>query len=193
MGHTCGGECERRIFNHLHHLSNAAEYTDSQLIGMAAVRWAEGMVSGGSVAAPRRWGRIARRAWRIAPLILLLIVSLLLFFFITARVMRGIREARNDELVRNGAAVGVRPWMTIPYIARAYGISENDLFAALNMTPSERTRRAPLAALAEHNGRNLNADITTLDALITARHPLPPPSSPPPQPPKPSQPPGKNP
>ena len=118
-------------------------------------------MSGGSVAAPRRWRRIARRAWRIAPLILLLIVSLFLFFFITARVVRGIQEARNDARVRNGAAVGVRPWMTIPYIARAYGIPESDLFAALNLTPTERTRRAPLGALAEHNGRNLDADIAT--------------------------------
>lgn len=141
-------------------------------------------MSGGSVAAPRRLSRIARRAWRVAPLLLLLLLSLLLFFSITARVVRGVREARNDELVRNGTAVGVRPWMTIPYIARAYGIPESDLFTALNLTPSERTRRAPLGALAEHNGRNLDADIATINALIAARHaaprnPSPPPSQPP--------------
>jgi hypothetical protein len=143
----------------------------------------EETVSGGSVAAPRR------RAWRIAPLVLLLLISLVLFFIITARVMRGIQEARNDAQVRNGAAVGVRPWMTIPYIARAYGIPESDLFAALNLTPTDRTRRAPLGALAEHNGRNIEADIATINALITARNATPrEPLSP--QPPQPSHPPG---
>ena len=155
-------------------------------------RGEEGTVSGGSVAAPGRRGRIARRAWRIVPILLLLIVSLFLFVFITARVMRGIREARNDEMVRNGAAVGVRPWMTIPYIARAYGLPQNDLFVALNLTPSERTRRAPLGALAEHNGRNLDADIATINALIAARHATP--RSPlPQQPPPPPRPSGGNP
>jgi len=149
-------------------------------------------VSGGSVAAPRRWGRIARRARRIAPLILLLLVSLFLFFFITARVVRGIKEARNNAQVRNGAAVGVRPWMTIPYIARAYGIPESDLYAALNMTATERTRRAPLGALAEHNGRNVDADIATINALLVARHATP--NAPiPQQPPLPPKPPGGNP
>ena len=141
-------------------------------------------MSGGSVATPRRRGRFARRAWRVAPLILLLLLSLFLFFFISARVVRGVREARNDERVRNGAAVGVRPWMTIPYIARAYGIPENELFTTLNLSPSERTRRAPLGALAEHNGRNLDADIATLNALIAARQATPRnPQPPSPQPP----------
>ncbi len=126
-----------------------------------------------------------RRAWRIAPLVLLLILSLFLLFVISARVARGIREARNDERVRNGAAVGVRPWMTIPYIARAYGIPESDLFTALNLAPSQRTRRAPLGVLAEHNGRNLDADIATINRLIAAHQATPrnPPSPQPPQPP----------
>jgi hypothetical protein len=188
-GESRGG---RRLANDRHHRCCAAEYTDPQWMTVAATRREEGMVSGGSVAAPGRWGRIARRAWRIAPLILLLFVSLFLFFSITARVVRGVREARNDELVRNGAAVGVRPWMTIPYIARAYGLPEGDLYAALNLTPSERTRRAPLGALAEHSGRNLDADIATINALIAARHATP--RAPrPPQPPRPSPAPGGNP
>ena len=54
------------------------------------------------------------------------------------------------------------------------------------------TRRAPLGALAEHNGRNIDADIATLNALITARHATP--NAPlPPQPPQPPKPPGGNP
>jgi hypothetical protein len=115
----------------------------------------------------------------------------MLLFFITARVVRAVLEARNAEQVRNGAAIGVRPWMTIPYIARAHGIPEGELFDALGLIATERNRRAPLGALAEHNGRDLDADLATLNALIAERRAAPRAPTPP-RPPSP-QAPGGNP
>lgn len=137
-------------------------------------------MSGSSVAAAKRRARRARLAWRTIPLTALLLLSLFAFFFITARVVHAILEVRNAEQIRNGAAVGVRPWMTVPYIARAYGVPEADLFNALGLAPTEQNRRTPLGALAKHNGRNLDADIATLNAVLTERHATPRAPAPPP-------------
>jgi hypothetical protein len=142
-------------------------------------------LGGNSVAAPKRKLGRAQRIRRVIPLTILLLVALLAFFFIAARVARAVLEVRNAEQVRNGAEVGVRPWMTIPYIARAYGVPESDLYSVLGLTPSERERRAPLGAIAKRNGRNLDADLATLNTFLAERPPAPKapaPSAPPPPP-----------
>lgn len=141
-------------------------------------------MGGNSVAAPKRRPRGAQRARRVIPLAVLLLVALLAFFFVAARVARAVLEVRKAEQVRNGAEVGVRPWMTIPYIARAYGVPESELYNALGLTPNERDRRAPLGAIAKRKGRNLDADIATLNTLLAERQQAPrapaPPAPPPP-------------
>ena len=119
---------------------------------------------------------------------ILLILSLFAFVSVTARVVRAVREVRNAQQIRNGAEDGIRPWMTIPYIARAYGVPEADLFNLLNLTPTEQNRRAPLGALAKRNGRNLATDIAAINAYLAGRHatpraPAPPPGPHPPTPP----------
>lgn len=139
-----------------------------------------------SVAARKRRARGAERARRVIPLAILLLIALLAFFFIAARVAHAVLEIRNAEQVRNGTESGVRPWMTIPYIARAYGIPEVDLYNALGLVPTERERRAPLGAIAKRNGRDLDADIATLNALLAERQDAP-------RPPAPPTPPGRSP
>jgi hypothetical protein len=76
---------------------------------------------------------------------------------------------RNEQRIRAGEVVGVRPWMTIPYISRVYGIPEDELFRTLGVSNTERHRRAPLQAIARQEGRDLNADIAALNAVIDAR------------------------
>ncbi|MFN8540391.1 MAG: hypothetical protein U0232_23300 [Thermomicrobiales bacterium] len=80
---------------------------------------------------------------------------------------------RNEQRVRAGEAVGVRPWMTIPYIARVYGVPEDELFRALGIANTEQHRRVPLQVLAREERRDLSADIARLNAEIDARHPTP--------------------
>lgn len=139
-------------------------------------------MSDSSVTTPRRRTRRARRAWRAIPLAVLLLLSLFAFLFITTRVARAVLEVRNAEQVRNGAQTGVRPWMTIPYIARSYGVPEADIFNALALAPTEQNRRAPLGAIAKHNRRNLDADIATLNRFLAERHATPRAPAPPPPP-----------
>lgn len=127
--------------------------------------------------------RLSPRARRAMLLTALLVLSVGLLFRVGLRLMHTALEMRALRQVRAGEAVGVRPWMTVPYIAHTYGVPEEELFGALGLTPSRRTRRAPLRALAVQYGRDLDADLATLNATIDARRP--PPRSPPRQPPTP--------
>ncbi len=124
-------------------------------------------------AATGRRGRTGRRIRRALPLAILLLISLFLLVVVTGRATRAALEARNSQRVQAGEAVGVRPWMTIPYIASTYGVPEDALFAALNLTATAEHRRTPLRAIARREGRDLDADIAALNAAIDAGHPSP--------------------
>jgi hypothetical protein len=44
-------------------------------------------------------------------------------------------------------------WMTVPYVARAYGVPGQELFAALGIAPTENARRS-LDEIADRSGRD---------------------------------------
>jgi hypothetical protein len=115
-------------------------------------------------ARPRARGG-ARWLWAIL-LGLLIIVSTVVFLLLVARVARVVLEVRHGQQVQAGLATGVRPWMTLPYIARTYGVPEGDLCAALGVPDSGFYRRASLRAIARHDHRDTNADIAALNAVI---------------------------
>lgn len=120
---------------------------------------------------------LSPRARRTLPIVALLVLSLALLVVVGARSGRAFLEMRNRHRVQTGEAVGVRPWMTIPYIARTYHVPEDALFDALGLDDTPRNRRAPLQALAARHGRDLDADIAALNATIDARRgPRPPPT-----------------
>lgn len=120
---------------------------------------------------------LSPRARRTLPIVALLVLSLALLVVVGARSSRAFLEMRNRHRVQTGESVGVRPWMTIPYIARTYHVPEDVLFDALGLDDNPRNRRVPLQALAARHGRDLDADIATLNATIDARRgPRPPPT-----------------
>jgi hypothetical protein len=104
---------------------------------------------------------------------MLLVLATCLLAVVGVRAARTYQGMRNEERVQAGEAVGVRPWMTLPYISRIYGIPEDDLFHTLDLTITEQRRRLPLQALVRQEGRDLNADIAALNAAIDARRATP--------------------
>lgn len=120
---------------------------------------------------------LSPRARRIIPLAALLGLSIFLLLIVGFRVTRAYLEMRNLQRVHAGERIGVRPWMTVPYIAKTYNVPEDELFVALNLENTPRNRRAPLHALAARHGRDVHADLATLNAVLDARHgPRPPPT-----------------
>lgn len=115
-----------------------------------------------------------RRPWRVVPLAILLALAACLLTAASVRTVRSFQEVRNKRRIEAGEALGVRPWMTLPYIARAYDIPEGDLLAALDLPPDDEYRHAPLQAIARRHGRDLDADIAALNAAIDARRLAPP-------------------
>ncbi len=111
----------------------------------------------------------SRRARRAIPIAILLLLAACLLTIVGGRMVRAYQEVRNEQRVRQGEAIGVLPWMTIPYIARTYNVPEPDLYTALDLTPSRRNQKSPLQYIALREGHDLDADIATLNRLIDAR------------------------
>lgn len=121
--------------------------------------------------------RLSRRTRRIVLLTTLLVLSVVLFLIVGVRLTRSALEMRNQRRVQAGEMLGVRPWMTVPYIARTYHLPEDQIFQALNLNDTRRNRRTPLSVLAARDRRDLDADIATINALIDRRQsPRPPPT-----------------
>ena len=67
----------------------------------------------------------------------------------------------------------LRPWMSIPYIARSHHIPAHDLYQAAGLPPDRRDRR-PIGRIARQQGRPVDELIGRLETTIArdrAHHP----------------------
>ncbi len=113
----------------------------------------------------RRWG------WTEWLMLVGLVLSLAAVTFFAVRGLRQVPRRQVDE--------PIRPWMTVPYIARSYRVPSHVLYAALGLPATPRDRR-PLIAIARAQQRPVNELIADLDtAIVHARPPYP---TPPPDP-----------
>ena len=89
---------------------------------------------------------------------------------------------------RAGREEGIHPWMTLPYVARAYGVPPEVLFAAVGMPP-DSGRARPIGRIAREQHRPVGAVIADINAAIAQYYARPPemPAAPP-VPPAPSLP-----
>jgi hypothetical protein len=119
----------------------------------------------------------SRRVWAL----LIVLIGLGVMFFFGTRTLRAYRElayAQQNGLLDGTASVdAIKPWMTIRYIAVAYAVPEEYLYAQLNIPYNERRgpRRDALGELARRpapegdpnpNGDNLNDERAGIEALI---------------------------
>lgn len=116
------------------------------------------------------------RSVRTVLLIALLIVCFVLLVVVARQVVRNFLSVQNARRVQAGEPLGVRPWMTVPYIARTYGVPEEVLFAALALPATPRNRHAPLQLLAAREGQDQNHYVQLLNSAIDSwrrAHPTP--------------------
>ncbi len=91
-----------------------------------------------------------------------------------------VRAVHRFSHLRSGADEPIRPWMNVPYIARAYGVPPEILFDALGIAPeNEKRRPRPIEAIARSQNRPVSLLIDELQMAIDRYHLPPPPPSPP--------------
>jgi hypothetical protein len=110
---------------------------------------------------------------------------LILIAFVLAASFAGlfaVRTARHALYWSRHRDEAIRPWMSVPYVARSYRVPPHVLYRAINLTPAPRDRR-PLREVALEQGRPVEALAAELQTAIVAfrEHPerFPPPPPPP--------------
>lgn len=88
-----------------------------------------------------------RRVWAV----LIVLIGLWLMAFFGSRTLRAYREfeyAREQGLLNGTASVeAIQPWMTIRYIAVAYAVPEEYIYAKLDIPFDRRSEREPLGRI----------------------------------------------
>lgn len=108
-----------------------------------------------------------------------LLIALTTTGLFTARAVHRFSE------LRSGAGEPIRPWMSVPHIARANRVPPQLLFDTLQIPP-EHGKPRPIGAIARSQKRPVDLVIEELRLAIEHYHQQPPP---PPQPPAPAAPP----
>ena len=108
---------------------------------------------------------------------ILLCLALGATIFLAAQTVQAIQHFREQHALRLAGDVSVstiRPWMTIPYISRAYNVPESYLYESLNITDPKSVRRTSLHSLAARYNRpvdRLIRDIQTAIETYRKQHP----------------------
>ncbi len=117
------------------------------------------------------------RAKRIG-LGILVCLALGLTLFFAVRTVQAVQHfQQTHQQVVSGDVRSIRPWMTIPYIARVYRVPESYLLQSLRISDPESVRHVTLTSLAGRLGLTPDALIHDLQtAILTYRqsHPTPP-------------------
>lgn len=106
------------------------------------------------------------RVTRALLLIVLLFVCVVLLVIVARQLTRNFLAVRNARRIQAGEQLGVRPWMTVPYIAHTYNVPEELLFSTLAVPSTPRNRHAPLQLLATREGQDPNEYVTRLNTAI---------------------------
>ena len=98
---------------------------------------------------------------------LLLCLALALTVFCAVQVVQAFQNFQQEhQLVVKGDVRAIRPWMTVPYIARFYHVPESYLDQSLHISSDRTTRRLPLRDLASRINRPLDSLIHDIQRAI---------------------------
>jgi hypothetical protein len=126
---------------------------------------------------------ITRNAWRLVDRGLLLLLAGVLLLFIAAQLAMTYagRSSPRPALQRSPDVDAIAGWMTLGYIARAYGVPEQPLLAAVQLSAPE-ARRQSLRSIARAQHRPPEQVIAAVRAAVLADRgqpvPAPPAASP---------------
>lgn len=114
--------------------------------------------------------------------LLCLTLGLTLFFAVSLAHAVG-RFNQERRLSLSGDVRTIRPWMTIPYIAKVYHVPESYLLDTLHISNPKSVRHVTLFSLSSRLGLSTDALIKQIQtAILTYREQHPPQTPPPPTP-----------
>ncbi len=99
----------------------------------------------------------------------LLCLALGATIFLAAQTVQAIQHFREQHALRLAGAASVstiRPWMTIPYISRAYNVPESYLYESLHISDPKSVRRTSLHSLAARYNRPVDVLIREIQTAI---------------------------
>jgi hypothetical protein len=104
------------------------------------------------------------------------ILSILIAGFLSFRIFQ--RLSHKPPLIPRQTDVSlIKPWMTIPYVAKTYAVPKEVLFEKLNLDPN-KYRKESIESIAKNKAINQDSLITALKETITEFKSSPPPSTP---------------
>ena len=107
-----------------------------------------------------------RSAYRRVLTIILVVIGVALVGFFGLRAYRAYTRFQPDAPVAGLRDVeAIRGWMTLPYIARAYGVSEDALFEALTIPKAENARLSVKQLVAKYD-RDPQATRQTIEQVL---------------------------
>ena len=105
----------------------------------------------------------------------LLCLALGAAIFAAVTTFRAIQQFRQEHaLIMAGDVSTIRPWMTVPFIARVYHVPENYLYQTLRIANPQPVRHATLRVLADSSNRpvdNVIHDIQKAILIYRKQHP----------------------
>lgn len=99
-------------------------------------------------------GRVMRRGIRFLLRVLLVVVlatAVIASLFFTLRAYRSWQFLRSAQEIGAADTASIRPWMTVEYVARTYGVPESALAERLAV-PAEASATTSLRQLARQRG-----------------------------------------
>ena len=118
-----------------------------------------------------------RSAYRRVLTIILVVIGVALVGFFGLRAYRAYTRFQPDAPVAGLRDVeAIRGWMTLPYIAHAYGVPEDSLFAALALPKPGNTRLSIKQLVAKYD-RDPQATRQTIQQVLLREQGVPTPGS----------------
>lgn len=103
---------------------------------------------------------------RLIVTIALIVIGLALVFFFGRGFWRDLVRVQQRGLQPGVTDVeAIRGWMTLPYVAQAYGVPEAELFEALDI-PQAENRGLSIKQLADKYGKDPNVIRETVQTVI---------------------------
>jgi hypothetical protein len=109
---------------------------------------------------------------QVGLLSMLLLLATLCMIIAAVNAVQSVHAFQQQYInAKAGNIASLRPWMTVPIVARVYHVPEEELCMALQIEKTDPLRRATLYEIASHKRKPVDQVVHTLQsAILNYRH-----------------------